>query len=144
MSLAILPEACIGCGACEPVCPTGAVQRPSADQPNVFWIETYLCNDCGACQAACPVACIVADPDSIVCRGRGCPVAPERRGPYAGWECTRQEARCTACGDVLWRHPGTDTWRCVSCDPLIRSACPKTVFLRRGRTGQRPLRRRSA
>lgn len=144
MSLAILPEACIGCGACEPVCPTGAVQRPGPGLPNAFWIETYLCNDCAVCQTVCPVACIVVDPDSIVCRGRGCPVAPDRRGPYAGWDCTRQEARCGTCGDVLWRQPDTDVWHCVTCDPLIRASCPKTVWIRRGRTGQQPLRRRPA
>ncbi len=73
MSYTILPDACINCGACEFCCPTEAIHPPAplATQPAVFWIETYRCNDCGACTAVCTADCILPDPDTIACEGRG-------------------------------------------------------------------------
>lgn len=146
MSFHILAEACIGCGACEVGCPTEAVLRPPIEQGNVFWVETYRCNDCGWCPTVCPVDCILPDPDTIVCGGRGCPVANGAKGPFAGWKCTRMEHLCTQCGDVLWRE-GRDTeasWRCARCELATHVGCPKTLALRKGRRGQKPLRKSPA
>lgn len=144
MSLTILPELCIGCGACDFGCPTEAIQRPPIEQGNVFWIETYLCNDCGWCATACPEDCILPDPDTIVCGGRGCPIAAGAKGPAAGLDCTRLERRCPTCDDVLWADPDSGSWRCAHCDDHGQVGCPKTLSLRKGRAGQRPPRRSAA
>lgn len=47
-------EACIGCGACEPVCPVSAI---SQDDDGKFEISD-ACIDCGACAAGCPTNAI--------------------------------------------------------------------------------------
>lgn len=141
MSLTIVAEACIGCGACDYGCPTGAIHAPEglADGP-AFWIETYRCNDCGWCPTACPVDCILPDPDTITCRGRGCPVA-DGDGPVAGWWCSLQETLCHRCGDPLWAPTEDDEPACARCDLGLHVACPKTLWLRKGRTDQRPPKR---
>lgn len=56
-------DRCKGCGACETVCPTGAVRVE-----NVAWIDTRRCVGCGRCAEACPAKAIVLEwilPDSV-------------------------------------------------------------------------------
>lgn len=48
---------CIGCGACEPVCPVSCISV-QADEKRI--IDEEICIDCGACAEACPVDCITA------------------------------------------------------------------------------------
>ena len=146
MSYTILPDGCINCGACEFCCPTEAIHPPAplATQPAVFWIETYRCNDCGSCTAVCVADCILLDPDTIGCEGRGCPVAVDGRGPFAGRECSKLEALCDRCGHALWRSESGDSWACVRCgrDGGARlQLCPKVLSLEKGRNGSEPPRR---
>ncbi len=45
-----LPEKCIYCGACQRVCPTGAIKV----EPNKSWsYDMKKCIYCGACQEVC-------------------------------------------------------------------------------------------
>jgi ferredoxin len=136
VSLTIDADRCIGCGACDYGCPTGAIQAPGIADGPAFWIQTYRCNDCGWCPTACPVDAIVVDPDTIVCEGRGCPLAQPR---YEGWTCSLQVGLC-ACGDPLWTTPEGVTG-CARCDLGLQVGCPKTLWLRKGRTEQRPPKR---
>ncbi|MDI3297810.1 MAG: 4Fe-4S binding protein [Bacillota bacterium] len=48
-------ETCIGCSACEKVCPTDAIW---GRQRELFHIDPELCIDCGACARVCPVQAI--------------------------------------------------------------------------------------
>jgi len=43
------PELCVGCGACEQVCPSGVI---SAGQ--VARVDSARCTGCGQCVAECP------------------------------------------------------------------------------------------
>lgn len=142
MSLTIVPELCIGCGACDYGCPTEAIHRPGPTDGPAFWIETNRCNDCDWCTTVCPVDCILPDPDTIVCEGRGCPVAAGGSGPVAGWTCSLQVEVCATCGDPLWSPPTADVApACARCDLGLRVGCPKTLLLRKGRTGPKPPKR---
>ncbi|MCX5783725.1 MAG: 4Fe-4S binding protein [Elusimicrobia bacterium] len=49
-------QACVNCGACEPVCPVTAISEK--DGKRVINPET--CIDCGACIPSCPVNAITA------------------------------------------------------------------------------------
>lgn len=46
-------EECIGCAACEPVCPFGAIEIKDGKAHN-----TAACTECGACVDICPVGAI--------------------------------------------------------------------------------------
>ncbi len=152
MSYTILSDSCINCGGCDFCCPTEAIHAPALDAPHpaVFWIETNRCNDCGSCVPVCPTDGILLDPDTIVCAGRGCPVAAEQRGAFAGWECSRLETLCDRCGHVLWRPvpespEGPESeWVCIRCKPdptARRQLCPKLLSLEKDKTGPIPPRR---
>lgn len=60
MALAIDPEECVICAACEPVCPNQAISR----EENTYVIDPKLCTECegffdsSQCIEVCPVDCI--------------------------------------------------------------------------------------
>lgn len=54
MAYAIDQSVCVGCGACEGVCPVTAI---SADGDK-YKIDPDKCTDCGACAEVCPVSAI--------------------------------------------------------------------------------------
>ncbi|MFN8034687.1 MAG: 4Fe-4S binding protein [Acidimicrobiia bacterium] len=143
MSLLILPEVCINCGACEYVCPSEAIHRPEPDAPHpaVFWISSNRCGDCGDCAPMCPLDCILTDPDSVICRERGCPLRSDRDAPFAGWDCSLMIDLCPACGHTLWRADTSMPWSCVRCDDASPVRCPKIVGYEKGHVGQRPPKR---
>ena len=80
MSLKVLEDVCIGCGACDFSCPTGALTKTDTFL-GLFTIDPFTCNDCGQCVPKCPEQAIVADPEWPVCGGHGCPLTSKRK-PY--------------------------------------------------------------
>ncbi len=125
MSLRVDEAECLGCGACEFACATGAISQ-SAGFPVAYVVDPLLCNDCDRCLDVCPVDGLVPDEGWAVCHGRGCPLSSKR---YADWECSEGRERCRACGSMLWRAPG-GSWECRTCrtvgDGTVRGAtCPK-------------------
>lgn len=52
-----ITDNCIACGACEPVCPVGAI---STGDP-IYVIDMDVCIECGACDDVCPVDAIEWD-----------------------------------------------------------------------------------
>jgi ferredoxin len=70
MSMKIVVEECIVCGACEPECPNEAISHTET-----YVIDADRCTEChGAyeaprCVEVCPIAgCIVADPEHVESR----------------------------------------------------------------------------
>ncbi len=55
MAYRIDKESCIGCGACEAVCPVSCITEVE-DAKRL--IDEDTCISCGACADACPVDCI--------------------------------------------------------------------------------------
>ncbi|HBA64126.1 MAG TPA: ferredoxin [Lachnospiraceae bacterium] len=52
----VISDDCVSCGACEGVCPVGAISQGDAH----FEINADACVDCGACAAQCPTGAISA------------------------------------------------------------------------------------
>ncbi|MEG1338928.1 MAG: 4Fe-4S binding protein, partial [Cetobacterium sp.] len=46
---------CIGCGACESVCPVSCISEVEGGKRE---INENDCIDCGSCASVCPVSCI--------------------------------------------------------------------------------------
>lgn len=55
MAYKIDEESCIGCGACETVCPVSCISEIESEKRR---IDGSKCISCGACADICPVACI--------------------------------------------------------------------------------------
>lgn len=133
MSLQVLADLCIGCGACEFACPPGALSKTDT-YLGLFVIDPYTCDDCGLCVDKCPVFAIVPDPDWPVCHGKGCPLTSRR---LADHECAVWLQRCPTCGTTLWRE-GSGDWTCPRCAAGRRVSCPKTRHLEREASSQGP------
>lgn len=56
MAYTIDREECIGCGACEGVCPVKCISEEMGSEKRV--IDESKCIDCGSCAGVCPVSCI--------------------------------------------------------------------------------------
>ena len=56
MPVTVDKDVCIGCGACEGVCPTGAIKLDEADGKAAC--DPEVCIDCGACVGTCPMSAI--------------------------------------------------------------------------------------
>lgn len=55
MPVTVDKDMCIGCGACEGVCPTGSIVVGDDGKAGV---NEETCVDCGACVGTCPVSAI--------------------------------------------------------------------------------------
>jgi len=89
------PAACVGCGACVALCPTGHIADARAAGTYSIWNRTFelatcavrsdACRGCGACEEACPFSVprvalrrdggTVARIDASACRGCGVCIA---------------------------------------------------------------------
>ena len=126
MSLKVIEDVCIGCGACDFSCPTGALTKTDTFL-GLFAIDPYLCDDCANCVAKCPVTAIVPDPTWPVCHGRGCPLISSRLSEY---QCAIWQDCCPSCGSTLWQTP-QGAWTCSRCDLGMKVSCPKARHLER-------------
>lgn len=124
MSFKVLEDACIGCGACDFSCPTGALTKTDSFL-GLFVIDPYTCDDCALCVDKCPVLAIVPDPAWAVCHDRGCPLTSHR---LEGVECAIWQQRCPSCGSTLWAAEASG-WKCSRCDLGMKVSCPKTRHL---------------
>ena len=125
MSLQVLEDVCIGCGACDFSCPTGALTKTDSFL-GLFVIDPYTCDDCLECVPKCPVDAIVVDPSWPVCHGHGCPLSSSR---LAGTDCNIWRESCPTCGGPLWRESAAGTWACPRCDGGRTVGCPKVRHL---------------
>lgn len=116
----VTPE-CLGCGACEIVCPTAAISQ-SDDFRVAYRVDPLLCNDCLECVSVCPVDALVPDDRFAVCHGRGCPLTSTR---LHSWTCSEGIHRCPSCGTMMWRRPDDADSACPRCDWRMKVICPK-------------------
>lgn len=57
MPVTVNKDLCVGCGACEAGCPTGAIHLVDG----VATCDKDQCIDCGACSSTCPASAISQD-----------------------------------------------------------------------------------
>jgi NAD-dependent dihydropyrimidine dehydrogenase PreA subunit len=124
VSFQVLDDVCIGCGACDFSCPTGALTKTDSFL-GLFTIDPYTCDDCSLCVGKCPVAAIVPDPAWPVCHGHGCPLHSKRLSDV---ECAIWQQNCPECGATMWRSDGSD-WKCSRCNLGMKVSCPKARHL---------------
>ena len=125
MSLIVLQDLCIGCGACDFSCHTDALVKTDSFL-GVFEIDPYTCDDCGVCVDKCPEWAIVPDARFAACNGTGCPLHSQR---LAGIECAVWHDRCPDCGTTLWREAGATELTCPKCQTGRKVSCPRTRML---------------
>jgi ferredoxin len=125
MSLMVLQDRCIGCGACDYSCHTDALTKTDSFL-GTFEINPYTCDDCGVCVGKCPESAIVADDRFPVCNGHGCPLHSNR---LAGTECAVWQEQCPSCGTTLWMEPDATEFRCPKCDMQRKVSCPRTRLI---------------
>ena len=56
-----ITDKCVGCTACEIVCPVDAI---SGVKKALYFIDPKVCIDCGACEPECPVTAIFPEEDT--------------------------------------------------------------------------------
>lgn len=124
MSFKVVEDLCIGCGACDFTCPTGALEKTDSFL-GLFAIDPFTCDDCGQCVPACPVVAIVPDDEWAVCRGHGCPLGSKRLGAF---DCAVWQQRCPECDTTMWRSPdgAEGEWVCPTHGLAMRVRCPRT------------------
>ena len=123
MSFKVVADLCIGCGACDFTCPTGALTKTDSFL-GLFVIDPFTCDDCAVCVPKCPEDAIVPDPDWAVCHGRGCPLTAAR---MTGIACALWQQRCPECGTTLWERDGEHA--CPRCSMGLKVRCPRTRSL---------------
>jgi len=55
-----IQDFCVSCGACEAMCPVGAISMGDAH----FEIDPEKCIECGACNGICPVGAPVPESEA--------------------------------------------------------------------------------
>ena len=125
MSLIVRQDRCIGCGACDFSCHSGALTKTDSFL-GIFEIDPYTCDDCMVCVGKCPENAIVADERFPTCHGHGCPLHSNR---LADVECSIWQQSCPTCSTTLWLEPGATEYHCPKCDAGRKVSCPKTRLL---------------
>ena len=126
MSLRVIEERCIGCGACDYSCHADALFKTDTFL-GLFAIDPYRCDDCGVCAGKCPEDAIKPDPAWPVCHGHGCPLTSQR---LAEVRCAIWQRTCPTCGTTMWSSTGNDgDFVCPRCDEGRKVSCPKTHHL---------------
>jgi ferredoxin len=121
MSYKVIEDLCIGCGACDFSCPTGALTKTDSFL-GLFEIDPFTCDDCAICVDKCPVLAIVVDAAWPICSGKGCPLTSSRLEEVS---CAVWQERCETCGTTLWQREDGQ-WACPSCAWEMKVHCPRT------------------
>ena len=138
-----ISDKCVGCSACELVCPVTAI---SGVKKEFYLVDPKICIDCGACGRACPYDAIL---DSF-----GNLAEKVRRTDWP--RPVVEEELCSGCRycvdvcpfDCLSMAPGDAPWRavavlsnaraCVGCY-LCEAACDKGAIVLRPSTAATPV-----
>ena len=108
MSLQVLEDLCIGCGACDFSCPTGALAKTDSFL-GLFAIDPYTCDDCGRCVDKVSGRRHRARPAWPVCEGKGCPLTSVRLSEFT---CALLAAAMPLSAvSTLWQGPD-GSWVC--------------------------------
>ncbi|MCC7106689.1 MAG: 4Fe-4S binding protein [Chloroflexi bacterium] len=132
----IITDKCVGCSACEIVCPVDAI---SGVKKSFYFVDPKVCIDCGACGRACPYDAILDTYGDLA--------AKVRRTEWA--KPVIQEEICSGCKYCVEICPFeclsldgvegmpwvsvavlSDAKSCVSCY-LCESACDKGAIVLR-------------